>query len=105
MPVICTAMFGNTAEFCIDCARLVPMLTSVWICLVASRKTALPEAGPTESSASTSGTPAAKVVASVRDQRATEAFISSSPITGIFSIVRSTRRWTLGERFHAWYMK
>ena len=98
-------MFGNTAEFCIDCARLVPMLTSVWICLVASRKTALPAAGPTESSASTNGTPAAKVVAKVRDQRATEAFISSSPSTGILSMVRSTKRCTFGERFQAWYMK
>ena len=46
------------------------METSFWIFSVASAYTELPEAPPTESSASTSGTPAANMVDSVRVQRA-----------------------------------
>ncbi len=70
--------------------RLAPVLTSVWMRLVAAAYTALPDAPATASSDSTSGTPAANIVASVRVQRAIVAFSRIWPITGILSESRST---------------
>ena len=60
--------------------------------------TALPEAPPTESSASTSGTPAANIVERVRVQRATVALWIRSPKTGSFSAARSIAICIFGER-------
>ena len=68
---ICSTMMGKTFVACIDVVRLVPVDTSFWIFSVASANTALPAAPPTESRASTRGTPAANMVDSVRVQRAT----------------------------------
>ena len=53
--------------------------------MLEARAPQFPAAGPTESSASTNGTPAAKVVASVLLHRAIDAFCSISPNTGSFS--------------------
>ncbi|MNC97896.1 hypothetical protein D3C83_157020 [compost metagenome] len=61
----------------------------------------MPAAPPTESSASTSGTPAANMVESVRVQRAMVAFLIRSPNMGILSISRSMKICTASERFHA----
>ena len=76
------------------------METSFWIFSVASAKTALPEAPPTESSASTRGTPAANIVDSVRVHRATDDLKTRSPNTGTFSSSRSMYFCILIERFH-----
>ena len=65
------------------------MDTSRWIASVASANTALPEAPPTESSASTSGTPAANMVDSVRVQRAMADLLTRLPNTGTLSSSRS----------------
>jgi hypothetical protein len=59
----------------------------------------LPEAPPTESSASTSGTPAANMVDSVRVQRAMVDFLTSEPNTGVLRISRSMKICTASERF------
>ena len=67
---------------------------------MASAKTALPEAPPTESSASTSGTPAANIVDSVRVQRATDDLLTRSPNTGTRSSRRSITFCIFSERFH-----
>ncbi len=93
-------MFGNTPVVCIEVVRPEPVETSRWMASVASANTALPEAPPTESSASTSGTPAANMVASVRVQRATDDLLTSSPNTGIRSSRRSITFCILTERFH-----
>jgi hypothetical protein len=61
----------------------------------------LPAAPPTESSASTSGTPAANIVESVRVQRAMDDFFTSSPNSGSLSMSRSMNICTASERFHA----
>ncbi|MDT4862000.1 hypothetical protein FQZ97_966300 [compost metagenome] len=61
----------------------------------------MPEAPPTESSASTNGTPAANIVASVRVQRAMTAFSTKVPKIGIFSMRRSMNLWTFSLRRHA----
>ena len=66
MAHICSTITGNTPVACIEVVSAEPVETSFWIFSVASAKTALPEAPPTESSASTSGTPAANIV----DERA-----------------------------------
>src|SRR6185503_18160302 len=55
---------------------------------------------PTESSASTSGTPAANMVESVRVQRAMEDFFTRSPKRGTLSMKRSMKICTARERFH-----
>ena len=81
------------------------METSFWICSVASANTALPDAPPTESSASTSGTPAANIVASVRVQRATADLCTRSPNTGTFSSRRSIVFCIFSERLHDWMKK
>ena len=60
---------------------------------------------PAESSASTSGTPAANIVDSVRVQRATADLYMRSPNTGIFSNRRSMRFCMLSERFQLWMKK
>ena len=65
------------------------MDTSRWILVVASAYTALPEAPPTESSASTRGTPAANMVDRVRVQRAITDLLISAPKIGRFSSSRS----------------
>ena len=78
-----------------------PVETSCWIFSVASAKTALPEAPPTESSASTSGTPAANIVDSVRVQRAIDDLLTRSPKTGTRSSRRSMNFCIFIERFHA----
>src|SRR3990172_7156707 len=101
IETICSTMFGNTPEFVIAAVRLLPVLTSLWICLVAIQYTWLPEAPPTESSASTSGTPAANMVASVRVQRAMVDLRITSPNTGSFRLSRSMNICTASERFHA----
>ena len=75
----------------IAAVRLLPVLTSLWICLVAAQYTWLPAAPPTESSASTSGTPAANMVASVRVQRAMVEMRTRWPNTGSLSIKRSMK--------------
>ena len=67
---------------------------------MASAKTALPEAPPTESSASTSGTPAANIVERVRVQRAIDDLLTRSPNTGTLSSSRSMYFCILMERFH-----
>src|SRR5688572_30899548 len=64
MAAICRTIDGNTPVDCMEVVSAVPVETSFWICSVASTKTALPDAPPTESSASTSGTPAANMVRS-----------------------------------------
>src|SRR6185436_15586404 len=54
-----------------------------------------------ESSASTSGTPAANMVDRVRVQRAIAALRSSEPNTGAFKLMRSMKICTASERFQA----
>src|SRR6185437_6058829 len=58
----------------------------------------LPDAPPTASSDSTSGTPAANIVCSVRVQRAIVAFSRIPPITGTLSCTRCTSNRTVSER-------
>ena len=94
-------MFGNTLALTIATVSAVPVETSCWICLVAFRYTQLPEAPPTESSASTSGTPAANMVEQVRVQRATVAFRISSPNTGTLSARRSMKICTASDFFQS----
>ena len=89
MAHICSTITGNTPVACIDVVSAEPVETSFWIFSVASAKTALPDAPPTESSASTSGTPAANMVESVRVQRATDDLFTSAPNTGTRSSNRS----------------
>src|SRR5450631_3673084 len=93
-------MVGNTPVVCIEVVNDEPVDTSFWICSVASWNTALPDAPPTESSASTSGTPAANIVDSVRVQRATDDLLMRSPKTGTLSSSRSMYFCILIERFH-----
>ena len=59
----------------------------------------LPVAPATASSASTNGTPARKVTPSVRAKRAIAELRTMSPITGIFSAMRSRKWANFGERF------
>ena len=59
----------------------------------------LPVAPATVSSASTSGTPALKVTASVRAKRAIAALCRILPMTGSFSIMRSRKCANASERF------
>ena len=94
-------MLGNTSAFCIDTTKLEPVETSAWIFLVASQYSWLPAAPATDSSASTSGTPAANMVDSVRVQRAITALRTSPPKTGMRSMMRSMVICTALERFHA----
>ena len=61
----------------------------------------LPDAPPTESSASTRGTPAANMVASVRVHRAMHDFSTSAPKIGILIITRSITCCTRSLRRHA----
>ena len=58
----------------------------------------LPVAPEMMSSASTSGTPALKVSARVRAKRAIADWCRIWPITGSFSIMRSTSSRIFGER-------
>ena len=82
-------MLGNTPTFCMAPVRVPPWLTSRWIILVASKYTTLPAAPATELSASTSGTPAANMVANVRVHRAIEALRITPPKIGSLSIILS----------------
>ncbi|MNC89350.1 hypothetical protein D3C83_52710 [compost metagenome] len=59
----------------------------------------MPEAPATDSRASTSGTPAANIVESVRVQRAIDDFLTKSPNTGMRSISRSMKICIFSERF------
>ena len=61
----------------------------------------LPDAPPTESSASTSGTPAANMVDSVRSHRAMVALRITGPKIGSLSISLSMKNCTAGDRFQA----
>jgi len=101
MAVICSTIEGKMRALFMAMVRLVPVATSRWICVVASAYRLLPEAPPTESSASTSGTPAANMVDMVRVQRATVDFSTSVPNTGSLSSTRSMTRCTLRLRFQA----
>ncbi|MOA45338.1 hypothetical protein D3C78_1677280 [compost metagenome] len=65
------AMAGNTPVARMEKFSCMPVDTSCLTRLTASRNTTLPAAPATESSASTSGTPAEKVVDRVRAKRAT----------------------------------
>ncbi len=65
----------------------------------------MPDAPPTESSASTSGTPAANIVASVRVQRAIDDLRTRSPKIGACSSRRSITACIFGLRFHDWKKK
>ena len=67
--------------------------------------TALPEAPPTESSASTSGTPAPNIVDNVRVQRASTALRISSPNTGTRRNRRSIAICMRSERRQDWMKK
>ena len=87
--VICNTIDGKSLVFVIALVRLAPVLTSVWMRLVPAAYTMLPAAPATASSDSTSGTPAANMVESVRVQRAIVAFSRICPITGILSPMRS----------------
>ena len=87
--VICSTIDGKSPVLCIALVRLVPVLTSVWILRVPAANTALPEAPATASSDSTSGTPAANIVESVRVQRAIVAFSTMPPMIGSLSERRS----------------
>jgi hypothetical protein len=105
MAVICSTIEGKRLALVMAMVRLVPVETSCWILTVASLYTVLPEAPPTESSASTSGTPAANMVARVRVQRATHDLSISVPKIGRRSSRRSMKRWTFSLRFQAWKKK
>ena len=61
--------------------------------------TELPAAPETESSASTNGTPAAKVVARVREKRAIIELKTMSPITGSRSMILSITSENATDRF------
>jgi hypothetical protein len=61
----------------------------------------LPAAPPTESSASTSGTPAADIVERVRNHRAMVALRMTGPNSGIFNKMRSITTCIAGERRQA----
>src|SRR6185295_2434393 len=98
---ICSTMDGNTFALVMATVRLVPVETSCWIFCVAISYTELPEAPPTESSASTSGTPAANMVDRVRVQRAIAAFLSSGPKIGALRLSLSMKICTASERFQA----
>src|SRR5436190_12383698 len=100
MAHIWITITGKTPVVCIDVVSAEPVETSFWIFSVASANTALPEAPPTESSASTSGTPAANMVESVRVQRATDDLLTRSPKTGTRRSRRSMYFCILTERFH-----
>src|SRR4249919_979543 len=63
--------------------------------------TVLPVAPATVSSASTSGTPAEKVTARVREKRAMAPLCITCPITGNLRIIRSSKCASAGERFRA----
>src|SRR4029079_12536458 len=100
MAHICSTITGKTPVACIEVVSAEPVETSFWIFSVASAKTALPEAPPTESSASTSGTPAANIVESVRVQRAIDDLLTRSPKTGMRSSNRSMNFCIFTERRH-----
>src|SRR3989344_5917782 len=78
-------MEGKILALPMAAVRLVPVETSCWIFSVAMEYTELPEAPPTESRASTSGTPAANIVDRVRVQRATQDLSIKNPKNGIFN--------------------
>src|SRR3989344_5713004 len=82
-------MEGKILALPMAAVRLVPVETSCWIFSVAMEYTELPEAPPTESRASTSGTPAANIVDRVRVQRATQDLSIKAPKIGIFNSTRS----------------
>src|SRR5436190_17522563 len=105
MAHICSTITGKTPVACIEVVSAEPVETSFWIFSVASAKTTLPDAPPTESSASTSGTPAANIVDKVRVQRATADLLTSAPNTGTFSSSRSIVFCILTERRHDWMKK
>ena len=90
IAIICTTISGNTEVERIPTFIGIPADTSFLTNKIASRNTALPAAPAAESNAPIRGTPAAKVVAKVRVNLATEAFIRMSPIKGIFRIFLST---------------
>src|SRR5437867_9493827 len=96
--VICNTIDGNSLVFIIELERLAPVLTSVCMRLVAAAYTELPAAPATASSDSTSGTPAANIVESVRVHRAMVAFSRMLPITGILSDMRSTVKRNAADR-------
>src|SRR3569832_495978 len=102
---ICSTIDGNTLALVIAAVRLVPVETSIWIFCVEMEYTELPDAPPTETSASTSGTPAANMVESVRVQRAITDLYTRSPNTGTLSMARSMNICTFSLRFHAWKKK
>ena len=79
----------------------VPVDTSCWIFTVAALYTELPAAPPTESSASTSGTPAANIVDSVRVQRAMHDLSTKVPKIGSLSMMRSITICIFSLRFQA----
>ncbi len=101
IAAICSTMLGNRPEFCIATVSAVPVDTSPRIRAVPSTNTWLPDAPPTESSASTRGTPAANMVARVRVQRAMVAFSMTGPKIGSLSTSRSITICIFFDRFHA----
>ena len=84
MAHICNTMEGKMLALVMALVRLVPVDTSCWMRSVALEKTELPDAPPTESSASTKGTPAANMVDSVRVHRAITDFSTNAPKIGTF---------------------
>src|SRR3990167_518820 len=101
MAHICSTMEGKTLALVMAAVRLVPVENSCWILSVAIAYTELPAAPPTESSASTRGTPAANMVDRVRVQRATADFSTSVPKIGTRSSSRSMNICTFSLRRHA----
>src|SRR5690606_1409743 len=91
-------MDGNVPVVRMEKLSCMPLETSLLTLLVAVRNTTLPVAPATESSASTSGTPAAKVVDKVRAKRATDDLYRMSPTTGTFSISLSNQLRNFSER-------
>ncbi|MNV88170.1 hypothetical protein D3C71_1823530 [compost metagenome] len=85
----------------IAAVKLVPVETSCWIFSVAIEYKELPDAPPTESNASTNGTPAANMVDRVRVHRATHDFSIKGPKIGILSKRRSINICIFSLRFHA----
>ena len=98
---ICSTMDGNRFALVIATVNAVPVETSCCILTVARVNTELPAAPPTESSASTSGTPAANMVESVRVHRAIHDFSTNAPNIGSFSITRSITLCIFSLRFQA----
>ena len=97
MAAICSTMVGNTPVAGHRGGQRRAGGDVLLDLLGGRTQTELPEAPPTESSASTSGTPAANMVDSVRVQRAMTDLLIRSPNTGnIFSSSRSMHLHLLG---------